>query len=160
MDKWWRGLNGEWYVVMQGVLFGVVLLAPRTVPGWPAWSSPWDGLALVCGGVLVVAGLALAGAGVLFLGRNLTPLPRPKESATLVQSGAYALVRHPIYSGLIFMAFGWALLVQGWLTLVYAVVLFAFFDIKSRREERWLAEKFADYAAYQRRVRKLLPWIY
>lgn len=160
MDKWWRGLNGEWYVVAQGVLFAVVLLAPRTLPGWPAWLPPWDGLALVGGGGLVLAGLALSGAGVLFLGRNLTALPRPKASATLVQSGAYALVRHPIYSGLILLAFGWALLVQGWLTLVYALMLFAFFDIKSRREERWLAEKFADYAAYQRRVRKLLPWIY
>lgn len=159
-QPWWRGSNGEWYVVIQGVLFAVVALAPRTWPGWPAWAYPWDRLGMAGGGVLLALGLALSGAGVLFLGRNLTPLPRPKESATLVQTGVYGVVRHPIYSGLIFMAFGWALVVQGWLTLGYALALFIFFDVKSRREERWLMEKFPAYADYQRRVRKLIPWVY
>lgn len=159
-QPWWRGPNGEWYVVVQGFLFGLVVFAPRTVRGWPEWSPLWEMLGVGLGAVLLGVGLALSGAGLWFLGRNLTPVPRPKESATLVQSGAYALVRHPIYSGLILMAWGWALLVNGWLTLVYALVLFVFFDIKSRREERWLVEKFPDYAAYQQRVRKLLPWIY
>jgi protein-S-isoprenylcysteine O-methyltransferase Ste14 len=94
------------------------------------------------------------------LGHNLTPLPRPKDDATLVVTGAYRLVRHPIYSGLTAMAFGWGMWVHGWLTLGYALLLFAFFDLKSRREERWLMEKFPDYAAYQRRVRKLIPFVY
>jgi len=78
----------------------------------------------------------------------------------LVDSGPYAIVRHPIYSGLIIAALGWALVVHGMLTRAYTVALFAFFDIKSRREERWLCEKFSEYGEYQRRVRKLLPWLY
>ena len=41
------------------------------------------------------------------------------------------------------------------LLTIYAMLLFIFFDIKSRREERWLARKFPDYAGYQQRVRKL-----
>jgi protein-S-isoprenylcysteine O-methyltransferase Ste14 len=77
-----------------------------------------------------------------------------------VVTGPYRLVRNPIYSGLIFGAFGYALWVNGWLTLGYALLLFIFFDIKSRKEERWLAEKFPDYGAYQQRVRKLIPWVY
>ena len=79
---------------------------------------------------------------------------------TLVQRGAYGIVRHPIYSGLITGAFGWALLNTSVVTLIYASVLLVFFDIKSRREERWLARKFPEYAAYQRRVRKLIPFVY
>ena len=81
-------------------------------------------------------------------------------NATLVVAGAYRLVRHPIYSGLAAMAFGWGMWVHGWLTLGYALILFVFFDCKSRREERWLREKFPEYAAYQRRVRKLIPFVY
>ena len=57
-------------------------------------------------------------------------------------------------------AFGWAGVVQGWLTLLWALVLLVFFDIKSRREEAWLLARFPAYADYQRRVRKLLPFIY
>ena len=94
------------------------------------------------------------------LGTNLTPLPYPKEKGTLVETGPYALVRHPIYSGAIFMGFGWALWVHGWLTLGYACLLLVFFDVKSRLEERWLSEKFTGYEAYQKRVRKLIPFIY
>jgi protein-S-isoprenylcysteine O-methyltransferase Ste14 len=41
-----------------------------------------------------------------------------------------------------------------------AAALFFFFDLKSRQEERWLAEAYAGYQDYQRRVRKLIPWIY
>ena len=58
------------------------------------------------------------------------------------------------------MALGWALYVQGWLTLGYVVALFVFLDAKSRREERWLAERFPAYADYQQRVRKLIPFLY
>jgi protein-S-isoprenylcysteine O-methyltransferase Ste14 len=58
------------------------------------------------------------------------------------------------------MALGWALWVTSWLTLGYAMVLFVFFDIKSRREEQWLKAKFSGYAAYQKRARKLIPFVY
>ena len=51
-------------------------------------------------------------------------------------------------------------MVSGWLTFVYVAALFALLDIKSRQEERWLAQKFPDYVAYQRRVRKLIPFLY
>ena len=158
--SWWKGSRGEWYVVIQALLLLLLVFGPRTWQGLPQWSAPYAGLGSVTGIILLFAGLMLAAAGALNLGRNLTPLPRPKEHATLVVTGAYRLVRHPIYSGIIFMAFGWALWLHGWLTLWYALLLFAFFDIKSRREERWLEEKFPEYTAYRRRVRKLIPFVY
>ena len=78
----------------------------------------------------------------------------------LIESGLYAWVRHPIYCGIILAAFGWALYVQGALSLLWAALLVVFFDIKSRREEAWLAARFPAYADYRRRVRKLIPFIY
>lgn len=56
-------------------------------------------------------------AACLGLGRRLTPLPFPKESSSLVQTGVYAIVRHPIYSGGLVLAIGWAFRTQSWLTL-------------------------------------------
>lgn len=159
-NSWWKGTRGEWYVVLQFGLFFLVALGPRTWPGWPAWSAPFTWLGWLAGGVLVVLGGSLVLASVVRLGPSLTAVPYPKDDATLVESGPYQIVRHPIYSGLILAALGWGLFVHGWLTIGYALVLFLFFDIKSRREERWLREKYCEYEAYGRRVHKLIPFVY
>jgi protein-S-isoprenylcysteine O-methyltransferase Ste14 len=157
---WWKGARGEWLVVAQVVLIGLVFLGPRSWLGQPAWAFPFPHACRVVGGVLMIGGGVLFLAGLVRLGPSLTPLPYPKDGADLVQTGPYGLVRHPIYGGGICLALGWALYVQGWLTLGYVIVLFLFLDAKSRREEKWLAEKFPTYATYQRRVRKLIPFIY
>ena len=159
-QAWWRGQRGEWYVIAQFALFLLIVLGPRTVAGLPSWPTTLLGFSSVVGIVLLVLGGLVSLVAVLHLGSNLTPLPHPKEGATLVVTGMYRFVRHPIYLGVILMAFGFALLIQGWLTLFEALALAVFFDIKSRREEVWLAEHFPDYAAYQQRVRKLIPFIY
>ena len=158
---WWKGARGEWFVVAQIVLIGLVFLGPRTLAGGPAWPFPFPHASMVVGGALVAAGGVLLGAGFVRLGSGLTALPYPKDGAELVETGAFGLVRHPIYSGLLVAGFGWwALFVQGWLTLAYVAVLFVVLDMKARREERWLVEKFPAYAAYQRRVRRFIPFVY
>ena len=77
-----------------------------------------------------------------------------------LQMAPFALVRHPMNSGGIVLGVGWAQCVEGWLTLGYVLALIALLDAKSRGEERWLVEKFPTYAAYQRRVRELIPLRY
>ena len=151
--RWWQGQRGEWYVLVQMILFILILFGPQSAVVMPTWLR-------ALGGVMILFGGALAGLALLNLGPNLTPLPYPKEDGSLVQAGAYALVRHPIYSGLIFASFGLGL-VRGTLTgLLYALLLFIFFDLKTRREESWLGQKYADYGDYQQRVRKLIPFVY
>lgn len=157
---WWRGKRGEWYVAVQLVLIAVVFFAPRTLPGLPAWPAPLDGIGTFGGAALILAGVCLFLAGLFALGPNLTPLPHPKSNATLVQTGPYRIVRHPIYSGGLLLAYGWALVVHGWLTLAYATILLIFLEVKSTREESWLAERFPEYRDYRRRVRKLIPFVH
>jgi protein-S-isoprenylcysteine O-methyltransferase Ste14 len=159
-SAWWKGTHGEWYVVSQFVLFALVVFGPKTLPGLPQWAAPWSIAGIVLGIILGMVGMLLILAGLLNLGRNLTAVPHPKENAFLVQTRAYAIVRHPIYSGILLSAFGWGFLNNSLLTLLYALILFLFFDIKSRREEQWLCDKFPNYDAYQKRVRKLIPLVY
>jgi protein-S-isoprenylcysteine O-methyltransferase Ste14 len=157
---WWRGRRGEWYVVVQVTFFVLVPFGPRTWPGGPLVSFPYPGAWSVAGVALLVTGLVLAIAGGAWLGKNLTALPRPIDEGTLVEGGPFRLVRHPIYSGGGLMALGWGVWVRGPLTILYAILLLVFLDIKSRREERWLSAKFPGYGAYQQRVRKLIPFVY
>jgi protein-S-isoprenylcysteine O-methyltransferase Ste14 len=157
---WWKGTRGEWYVVAQIALIVLVFFGPRNLPGWPTWIHPFTWLGSIVGGTLLPAGILLLMVAILRLGSNLTPVPYPKEQGTLIETGPYRLVRHPMYCGGIFMSFGWALLVHGWLTLGFAFIMLFFFDIKSRREEQWLKAKFSGYSEYQKRVRKLIPFIY
>lgn len=107
---------------------------------------------------MLIVGTALALMATFNLGRNLMPLPR--DDGRLAEGGTYRLVRHPIYNGITLASFGWALWCHGWLTLTYAIDIFIFFDIESRREERWLMQRYAAYGEYHRRVRKLIPFPY
>jgi protein-S-isoprenylcysteine O-methyltransferase Ste14 len=158
---WWKGARGEWYVIAQIALFGLIILGLRNMPGWPAWPHLYQQIGAFGGSLLMaVGGLLLISGGFKLGNKNLTALPHPKDQSTLVQGGPFRYVRHPMYGGGIILAFGWALFIHGWLTLVYTLILLAFFDLKSRREERWLCEKFPGYAAYQTRTRRLIPFLY
>ena len=159
-NGWWKGKRGEWYVVLQIIFFALIFAAPFVTSQFSGWPDPWAMIAQVAGVLFVFLGGVLALMGLASLGRNLAAVPHPKEDANFVEHGAYKIVRHPIYSGIILGAFGWALLMNSAITLLLAALLFLFFDIKSRREEKWLAAKFSEYPAYQQRVRKLVPFIY
>ncbi len=157
---WWTNSRGEWYVVAQTGLFALVALGPAWIAIRLDLPESVRLVTLGMGLGLGMTGLGLAVAGLLWLGDNLSVFPHPKDDAELVQTGAYGLVRHPIYSGLIIGAVGWALINVSVITLLYALGLFVFFDAKSRREERLLAAKFPAYADYRQRVHKLIPFVY
>lgn len=54
--------------------------------------------------VFALIGLLIVFIAIIQLNKNLTPFPTPKENGTLIQTGLYKFVRHPIYSGIIITA--------------------------------------------------------
>jgi protein-S-isoprenylcysteine O-methyltransferase Ste14 len=151
------GPRGEGWVLIQGFL--LVAIAAAGILG-PAWGGVLRTVTTLVGMASIAAGAVLLGRGIVDLRENLTALPHPKDGATLVESGAYRLVRHPIYGGLILGSVGWGFVTASPLALALAAVLFGFFDLKSRREEAWLAARFSGYAAYRRRTKRFIPWLY
>ena len=151
------GERGEWWVIAQGALFAAAAIAPRR---GGAWSSGMRRTGKVLGAPLALAGIAIGVAGFRALGDNLTPLPHPKEGATLVREGVYGLVRHPIYAAIILTTLGAGLVTGNTTRTLLGSAMALFFDAKARREEAWLIEKFPAYPAYRRTVKKLIPFVY
>jgi protein-S-isoprenylcysteine O-methyltransferase Ste14 len=94
------------------------------------------------------------------LGSALTPFPRPRADTTVVATGAYRFVRHPIYGGIILGSVGWALVTASLVALALALALLAFFDLKSRREEAWLVAHDPGYTVSLGGRRRLIPWVW
>ena len=150
--------RGAWYVVVQGILIGLILFGPQ---GSPLISSePLTTILQSCGIAIGLLACLIMVIAAITLGTNLTPLPHPKDDSVLIQTGLYQYIRHPIYFGVLLAALGWLLIFPGLYILAYSICLFLLFDIKARREEVWLAERFSSYKDYQARVKKLIPGIY
>lgn len=151
------GPRGEGWVALQAALIALAALAGLKGPRWPRHSR-W--LRLVCAVLLALMGAGLMADGSRRLGAQLTPFPKPRPEGTLRQNGAYGLVRHPIYGGVLLLAWAWAL-VSSPLAILPAAVAGPFFEAKRRREEAWLAEQHAGYEEYRRRVpRRFVPFLW
>ncbi|HEU4993816.1 MAG TPA: isoprenylcysteine carboxylmethyltransferase family protein [Gemmatimonadaceae bacterium] len=107
----------------------------------------------------MVAGVALARAAILTLGKQWTLVATVASDHALVTSGPYARVRHPIYSALLLLLLGTGLAMSGWLQIVLGVVSFSIGTAQRvRLEERLLAETHgAEFQAYRTTVPAVLP---
>ena len=77
-----------------------------------------------------------------------------------METGPYAVVRHPVYSGGILIAGGVAVALSPW-ALVATAALSVFWALKASLEERLLLERYPAYAAYCERTRyRLVPYVY
>lgn len=150
--------RGEHWVMMQLVLLTTILLLP--LGAREVWAAPLADVARPLGLLIGGLGLLIVGVAARYLGSNLTIFPRPKPDGKLTQSGIYAVVRHPMYCGVILSAVGWSLWQTNLLAILVSLALSLFFDRKAAQEERWLQAQYPGYAEYRCRVKKLIPFIY
>jgi len=110
-------------------------------------------------------GLCLAGFGFaiwarVHLGRNWGMPMSLRQGHELVTSGPYAYVRHPIYTGILLAMIGSAVARGLWWGLLF-LLCFAYFLFSARTEEKMMLAQFPEaYAAYRRRTRMLIPFVF
>lgn len=147
-------------MAVQFLIMGLILFGPRHPAGGPYPLPPGILMLMRAGGlVLMVSGGIFFSTGVIQLGRHLTPFITPRPGGVLIEVGAYRLVRHPIYSGILQAAFGLSFWMHGEVTFGLTLLLAALFTAKARREEQILAQLYPDYRAYCTRVHRFLPTV-
>lgn len=138
-----------WLLAFVATYWGVMVLS-LIQQGRPV-AAQWvtDGLALI--------GFAITVWARLSLGRNIGFVPAQRK---LVSTGAYGYMRHPIYTGGLFLYAAFALRAYSSRNvLLFALGVFWFVPIKSLVEESFLRQD-PEYAAYMRRVRaRWIPFL-
>jgi protein-S-isoprenylcysteine O-methyltransferase len=139
----------------------VLLFNPIMAIGPLAWRFVPDSTLIAYTGLaLTLAGTGFAIWARVFLGRNWSANVTIKEEHQLIQSGPYAVVRHPIYSGFLLGLLGTALVLGEVRGLVALPLAFLAWWFKSRLEEKFMQQQFgAEYAEYKRRVKALIPFV-
>ncbi len=118
--------------------------------------------------MLETAGVACCLAGLSFalwarhtLGRNWSGAITLKEGHELIQTGPYAIVRHPIYAGFLLGMFGTAVALGELRGALAFGIMAASFTRKMYDEERVMNRQFPEaYPEYCSRVRKLVPFVF
>jgi protein-S-isoprenylcysteine O-methyltransferase Ste14 len=150
------GRRGEGWVALQALLLAAVAGCGFVGVYWPHAA---ESFLAVLGRVIAVAGVVVLVSGAAALGSSFTPLPRPHPRAAFREGGPYRLVRHPVYGGVLLVALGWAV-AEAPLALVPTLLLALLFDLKSRREEAWLLERYPEYTRYRERTHRFVPGLY
>jgi protein-S-isoprenylcysteine O-methyltransferase Ste14 len=151
------GPRGEGWIGIQ-MLFevGAFVLAVLTGPvvGWPERV-----LLAVPGFVLLIAGVLLFGWGAAHLGSSFSIWVDPRPGSSLVTSGPYRWMRHPICTAQVFLVAGWSLICASPAGLVTVPLVIVVLDrFKLAREEQTLLARYPGYRAYMAHVtHRMLP---
>jgi len=127
-------------------------LTDRFVPVGPIFPA--------VGTILLAVGLGFAVWARRHLGRNWSVQVVVKEDHTLIRTGPYRYVRHPIYTGILLAMLGMAIAIGEWRVLLGFGFMLLSFMIKSRQEERRMRETFSEYVEYQRQTAALIPYVF
>jgi protein-S-isoprenylcysteine O-methyltransferase Ste14 len=157
-----RATTRETWIYRAAIFTGAILMTP-----WMAlaigeeriWQVGSNGAYALIG--VMLAGLLLTWIARIHLGRLWSSAITRKEQHRLVDTGPYAFVRHPIYTGIITALLATAVIEATLVALAGAALITSGLWLKARTEERFLMVELGpdDYAAYCRRVPMLIPFL-
>ena len=145
-----------------GLLGFVAILVYAIQPAWLSWASLPLPLWLRWAGVgMAILGFALLQWAQNILGKNWSDTPRMIEEQSLITSGPYQFIRHPIYTAFLLILGATLLISANWL-IGLAWIGMTLLEVASRIgfEENLMLEYFGDqYREYRKRTGRLLPKI-
>jgi len=107
--------------------------------------------------IATIIGFIVLAIAILQLNKNLSPFPTPKADAVLIQNGLYTWVRHPIYSGILIMFFGYGIYQASLYKLFITLIIWILFYFKTQYEELQLKQKFPDYSNFKQSRGRFFP---
>jgi protein-S-isoprenylcysteine O-methyltransferase Ste14 len=146
--------RARWGIILEGVAYSILWQNSF----WTRSPRPWQ-IALGIGFLVLAAVLSWTSARTL--GRQWRLDAGLNADHQLVQSGAYRVVRHPIYTSMLCLLLGTGFLITPMLVLLLSSVLFIVgTEIRVRIEDALLAERFGDaFREYQRKVPAYVPFL-
>jgi len=110
--------------------------------------------------LLVLAGMGVSVWARANLGTNWSGTVTLKENHSLVRTGPYQYIRHPIYSGILLAICGGAVAIGEWRGLIgFAFALIALAH-KSKAEEKIMRQTFPEYEEYAGKTAALVPFVF
>lgn len=121
--------------------------------------SPGD-LSFWIGFIITAVGLLFSVWARKLLGNNWSQAVTIKDDHQLIKDGPYALVRHPIYTGLLLGFVGTSIAIGEVRGLISDVLVFVVLLYKLKLEDKWLLEQFGEsYKVYSQEVSALIPFV-
>ncbi len=122
--------------------------------------SPWmaEGIVLQ---LIELAGMILAIWAVVEMNKSkINIAPQPRKNATLVSSGPYAIIRHPMYTSIIIAVT--PLIISYWSLNMFVFLMFLYVNLilKLLFEESLLKVYFTDYKTYMQKSWRIIPGIF
>lgn len=148
-----KRLKGNLLVLGQFVLIALLILVPNSGLNTGVFSTFLVAVSLTA----MFLGFVILAFSALALGKSLTPHPMPGKNAVLVTDGLYRFVKHPIYSGLILLAFGLTIAGGFFPHSIFFIALVLLLNYKARFEEQLLASTYAGYAEYSKKTGRFVP---
>ncbi len=150
--------------ILRALIFlnAIVLLSTTRIPLpwlyvqlWPVGFWPfWLGVAVT------IPGLLFAVWAREHLGRNWSRSVTIKQDHELITTGPYAMVRHPIYTGILAGFLGTAMAISQVRGFLVFLLIFLVFWIKLHMEEQWMRSQFGEtYATYAHHTAALVPYL-
>ena len=129
------------------------LLERRFLPD--AMIYRWIGL------LMTMAGVAFAIWARVILGRNWSGFVTVKQNHELIRTGPYALVRHPIYTGLTFAVLGTTIFDGHIKIIILVIAMVSVLIHKMKMEEQFMSAQFgSEYASYRQKTKALVPFVW
>jgi protein-S-isoprenylcysteine O-methyltransferase Ste14 len=158
-----RAATRETSIYRAAILIGAVLMMP-----WTAQiigdKRIWElSTAIACALIVVIfLGLLVTWLARIHLGRLWSSAITRKERHRVIDTGPYAFVRHPIYTGIITALVATAVIEATLAAMVGATLVCSGLWLKARAEERFLMVELGpdDYESYCRRVPMLIPFLW